>query len=96
MKGFKVIIISLELWQKGKMRLSSAVFYNRLKFRVFLGVAALEIPCPVLSCLEDFGASMQDQIFLGPLTRQMGKKEAGTDGQAEATPRMFPRECKKA
>lgn len=96
MKGFKVIIISLELWQKGKMRLSSAVFYNRLKFRVFLGVAALEIPCPVLSCLEDFGASMQDQTFLGPLTRQMGKKGAGTGGHAEATPRMFPRECKKA
>lgn len=95
MKGFKVIIISLELWQKGKMRLSSAVFYNRLKFRVFLGVAALEIPCPVLSCLEDFGASMQDRIFLGPLTRQMGKRRLALMARLKLHPECSPENPKK-
>lgn len=90
MKGFKVIIISLEVWQKGKMRISLTVFWKRLKFRVFLGVAALEVPCPVqilvLPCRIRY--SLQ-------LIRQVWDKQINTDGQAEVKPRIFLRGCKK-
>lgn len=91
MKGFRVIIISLEVWQKGKRRISSTVFWKRLKFRVFLGVAALEVPCPVwilvLPCRIKYSLE---------LIRQFWDKQMNTDGQAEVKPRIFPRGCKKA
>lgn len=91
MKGFKVIIISLELWQKGKMRLSSA----EIEIQSVPGSCCLgdSLSCPVLS--RRFWCFHAGSNLPWTSHKADGKKEAGTDGQAEATPRMFPREPKK-